>query len=63
MSASIDAFSPSTSPQTRLIPELSAPREQTLGYEPKCNIHIGVAEIASRLQKTGMDPPLVAAAY
>ena len=33
------------------------------GYTPAINIHIGYAEIASRLAKTGLNPILVAAAY
>jgi peptidoglycan L-alanyl-D-glutamate endopeptidase CwlK len=32
-------------------------------YEGKDNVIIGVAEIASRLGRTGLDPILVAAAY
>lgn len=41
----------------------AAPPEQIPGYEGACNIHVGVAEIASRLAKTGLNPILVAAAY
>jgi peptidoglycan L-alanyl-D-glutamate endopeptidase CwlK len=33
------------------------------GYEPRLNIHVGVAEIFSRWARTGDDPILVAAAY
>ena len=32
------------------------------GYTPAINIHIGCAEIASRLAKTGLSPILVASA-
>jgi soluble lytic murein transglycosylase-like protein len=37
--------------------------EAIYGCTPAINIHIGCAEIASRLEKTGLNPMLVAAAY
>jgi peptidoglycan L-alanyl-D-glutamate endopeptidase CwlK len=41
----------------------AAPPEAIDGYTPAINIHIGCAEIASRLANTGLNPILVAAAY